>query len=381
MTADPSRDLVFLPTSSPAPDYYGGLRLGENRYANSIVALRASTGRVQWAFQTVHHDIWDYDNASPPALITLTRNGKSVPAVIQATKTGQLFVLHRDTGVPIFPVEERKVPASTVPGEEASPTQPFSAIPPLSPQSFIAEQAFGISPESQAACRKMIAGLRNEGMFTPPSLEGTLVVPSNIGGAHWGGVAVDERSGTVVVPVNRVAAMVQLIPAKGFDIAAARRESSRLGEDYEYTVMAETPYVMRRRLLLGPGNVPCTPPPFGALVAINLQTGARAWEVPLGTPPLPDGAPAPPVNLGMPNLGGPIVTAGRLAFIAATLDRMIRAFDLDSGKELWKAPLPAGGRATPMTYEAGGRQFVVIAAGGGNEFGTGDAILAFALLP
>ena len=225
----------------------------------------------------------------------------------------------------------------------------------------------------------MMAGLRNEGIFTPPSLEGTLAIPSNIGGAHWGGVAADNQSGIVVVPVNRIAAVVQLIPAKGFDLAAARQESSRLGQGYEYTMMEGTPYIMRRRLLLGPGQVPCTPPPFGALVAINLRTGGKLWDVPLGTPPLPPGAPAPPMDLGMPNLGGPIVTAGRLVFIAATLDRTFRAFDLDSGKELWKTPLPAGGRATPMTYEAGGRQFVVIAAGGGNEFGFGDAIVASAL--
>ena len=380
MTADPSRDLIFVPTSSPAPDYYGALRPGDNRYANSIVALRASTGRVVWHFQTVHHDLWDYDNASPPALVTVSRDGKSLPAVAQATKTGMLFVLNRDTGAPIFPVEERNVPASTVPGEEASPTQPFTtATPPLSPHSFTADQAFGITPESQAACKQMMTGLRNEGIFTPPSLEGTLAIPSNIGGAHWGGVSADNQSGIVVVPVNRVAAVVQLVPAKGFDLAAARQESSRLGQGYEYTAMEGTPYIMRRRLLLGPGQVPCTPPPFGALVAVSLRTGGKLWEMPLGTPPLPPGVPAPPMNLGMPNLGGPIITAGRLVFIAATLDRTFRAFDLDNGKELWKAPLPAGGRATPMTYEANGRQFVVIAAGGGNEFGYGDAIIAYAL--
>jgi quinoprotein glucose dehydrogenase len=328
----------------------------------------------------VHHDLWDYDNASPPALVDVTRDGKTIPAVVQATKTGQLFVLHRETGAPLFPVEERKVPASSVPGEEASPTQPFTAVtPPLSPHGFSADQAFGVTPDGVAACRQMIAGLRNEGIFTPPSLEGTLVIPSNIGGAHWGGVAADSQAGIVVVPVNRVAAMVQLIPARGFDLAAARQQSSRLGEGYEYTLMEGTPYVMRRRLLFGPGLVPCTPPPFGTLVAVSLRNGSKLWDVPLGTPPMPPGAPAPPENLGMPNLGGPIVTAGRLVFIGATIDRMFRAFDIDTGKELWKTSLPAGGRATPMTYESGGRQFVVIAAGGGNEFGQGDAILAFAL--
>jgi quinoprotein glucose dehydrogenase len=364
MATDEARDLLFLPTSSAAPDYYGAQRLGDNRYANSIVALRASTGNVVWHFQTVHHDLWDYDNAAPPALVSIQQNGKNVPAVLQATKTGQLFVLHRETGAPLFAVEERPVPRSTIPGEVTSPTQPFTAVtPPLSPHRFTADQAFGLTPEGRAACQKMIAGLRNEGIFTPPSLEGTLAMPSNIGGAHWGGIATVEQSGIAVVPVNRVAAMVQLIPAKDFDLKAARLESNRLGDGYEYTVMEGTPYIMRRRLLIGPGRVPCTPPPFGALVAVNLRTGAHLWEAPLDTPAL----------------GGPIATAGRLIFMAGTLDRMIRAFDVDSGKELWKAPLPAGGRATPMTYEAGGRQFVVIAAGGGNEFGTGDAIVAFAL--
>ena len=364
ISVDESRDLVFLPTSSAAPDYYGALRLGDNRYANSVVALRGSTGKVVWHFQTVHHDLWDYDNASPPALVSISRDGKTIPAVLQATKTGQLFVLHRETGAPIFPVEERPVPPSTIPGEEASPTQPFTSVtPPLSPHGFTAEDAFGTTPDSRAACRQMMAGLKNEGVFTPPSLEGTLVVPSNIGGAHWGGLAADAQSGIAVVATNRLAAMVQLIPTKNFDLTAARQESNRLGQGYEYTLMEGTPYVMRRRLLIGPDRIPCTPPPFGALVAVNLRTGARLWEAPLDTP----------------NLGGPIATAGRLVFMAGTLDRTIRALDLDSGKELWKAPLPAGGRATPMTYESGGRQFVVIAAGGGNEFGTGDAIIAFAL--
>ena len=374
MVADPGRDLVFLPTSSPAPDYYGGLRPGENRYANSVVALRASTGRVVWHFQTVHHDLWDYDNASPPALVTVTRGAARIPAVLQATKSGMLFVLNRETGEPVFPVEERAVPASDVPGETASPTQPFTAAtPPLSPLRYSAEDAWGPTPEVQAGCRAMMAGLRIDGPFTPPSLQGTLVVPGNIGGAHWGGVAADEGRGIAVVPVNRVAAMVQLIPAAGFNGDSMRREDAQRGlTDFEYTRMHGTPYIMRRRLLIGPAGLPCTPPPFGALVAVSLATGAIIWNVPLGTM-----GEAP--NLGSPNLGGPIVTASGLVFIGATLDRAIRAFDVETGRELWKAPLPAGARATPMTYEAGGRQFVVIAAGGGGPFGAGDAIVAFAL--
>ena len=215
IAADTARGLVFVPTSSPSPDYYGGERRGENRYANSIVALRASTGEVVWHFQTVHHDLWDYDNASPPALTTIRAGGREVDVVVQATKSGMLFVLDRATGTPVFPVEERPVPRSTVPGEEASPTQPFTTrTPPLSPHSFRLDDAWGVTPADREACRAAIAPLRNEGIFTPPSLEGTLVIPSNIGGAHWGGVAIEPSRQLAIVPVNRIPAMVQLIPLR-----------------------------------------------------------------------------------------------------------------------------------------------------------------------
>ena len=380
MVVDPERGLVFAPTSSPAPDYFGGERLGDNRYANSIVALRAETGEIAWSFQTVHHDLWDYDNASPPALVELVLGNERVPAVLQATKTGQLFVLHRETGDPLFAVEERPVPASDIPGERASPTQPFTAeIEPLSPHSFSAEDVWGLTPEDRDACREMVAGLRNEGIFTPPSLEGTLVMPSNIGGAHWGGVAHDPERQLAIVPVNRIAAMVQLIPAEGFSRRAAEAESERLGERYEYNVMRGTPYAMRRRFLRAPSGIPCTPPPFGTLVAVSLKTGLHAWSVPLGLPSADPELSAAPPGLGSPNLGGPIVTAGGLVFIAASLDEAIRAFDVETGAELWRADLPAWGRATPMTYEAGGRQFVVISAGAGGTFGDGDFVTAFSL--
>ncbi|MGH7448526.1 MAG: pyrroloquinoline quinone-dependent dehydrogenase, partial [Longimicrobiales bacterium] len=206
LVADPGRDLVFVPTGSAAPDYYGVLRLGDNRYANSIVALRASTGELVSSFQSVHHGLWDYDNAAPPAFVTIVRDGVEVPAVLQATKTGMLFVLHRETGEPIFPVEERAVPASAIPGEEASPTQPFtSAIAPLSPHAFTLDDIWGTTDEDRAACRAAIEPLRNEGIFTPPDTRGTLVMSSNIGGA-WGGLAWNPARRIAVIPVNRVAA-------------------------------------------------------------------------------------------------------------------------------------------------------------------------------
>jgi quinoprotein glucose dehydrogenase len=382
IVADPARDLVFVPTSAPSPDYYGGARLGRNDYANSLVALRASTGKVVWHFQTVHHDLWDYDNASPPALVTIQRDGRALPAVVQATKTGMLFVLHRETGEPLFPVEERPVPASTVPGERAWPTQPFSSLPALSPHARLdPDSVWGSTAGDSVACRALVRGLRNQGIFTPPSLEGTLARPSNIGGAHWGGVAYDPEREIVIVPVNTVAAMVQLIPADSVSEKALHQESSRLG--YELNRMEGTPYYMRRRLLLSPSRAPCTPPPFGKLVAVSLRTGRRLWEVPLGSPAglLPSAGQRVGTELGSPNLGGPIATAGGLVFIGATLDRHLRAFDIETGRELWRAALPAGAKATPMTFEGkDGRQYIAIAAGGdGAVFGKGDELLAFAL--
>ena len=370
MVADPERGLIFAPTSSPGPDYFGGLRPGDNRYANSIVALKAATGEVVWHFQTVHHDIWDYDNASPPALATIRRGGEDMPAVLQATKTGMLFVLHRDTGAPLFPVEERDVPASDIARERASKTQPFSSIQ-LSPQGLALKDLGHLDEADRIACENVIKGLRHEGIFTPPSERGTLARPSNIGGAHWGGLAFNVDRQIAVVPVNTIASMVQLMPAN-FDEYAAEVESDRLGLGYEYTHMEGTGYVMRRRFLRGPSGAFCSPPPWGVLVGVDLASGKKAWEVPLGNHA--DGKVA-----GSPNLGGPIATAGKLVFIGATVEKAFRAFDVETGELLWRAELPAGARATPITYRAGGRQFVVVSAGGGDLFGEGDYLIAFAL--
>jgi quinoprotein glucose dehydrogenase len=383
LAADPERDLVFVPTASPSPDYYGGERPGDNRYANSVVALRASTGRVVWHFQTVHHDLWDYDNAPPPALVILRRDGRELPVVLQATKTGQLFVLHRETGEPVFPVEERPVPASDVAGERAAVRQPFSALPQLGLARLAAADVWGLTDADRAACRREVAALRNDGMFTPPSLRGTLVAPSNVGGAHWGGVAFDPVRQIAVVPVNRLAAVVQLLPRAQFDSSRAlARRGERLDGDWEYAPMAGTPYGMRRRILRAPSGLPCTPPPFGALVAISLDNGRVLWEVPLGTMrgPVPEEVVATlPGGGGSPNLGGPVVTASGVVFIGGAVDRALRAFDIETGRELWRAALPAGAKATPMTYRVRGRQYVTVAAGGGSLWGKGDAIVTFAL--
>ena len=377
IAADPARDLVFLPTSSASVDYWGGERKGDNRYANSIVALRASTGTIVWHFQIIHHDLWDYDNASPPALVTIRKDGRYVPVVIQGNKNGMVYVLDRVTGVPVFPVDERPVPASDVSGEAASPTQPFTTFfPPLVPHTIGSTDAFGADSAGIAWCRGQFATFRHDGVFTPPSLRGTLVVPSNIGGAHWGGLVFDPAGEQLIVPVNRLATLIRLIPRASYvDTVWQHNRTS------EFAPMRGTPYVLQREILRGPGGLPCTKPPYGELVALSTRTGQVTWRIPLGGVGAlggPGGSPAP---IGSPNLGGPIITASGIVFIAAALDAKLRAIDAATGKELWSGALPAGGKATPMTFQSrSGRQFVVIAAGGDNDvWGVGDALVAFAL--
>ena len=381
--ADPIRNVVYVPTSSPSVDYFGGERKGDNKYANSITAINAATGAVLWSFQTVRHDLWDYDNASPPMLVTLQIGGRAVPALLLATKTGQLFALNRETGESLFPISRGNVPASDVPGEEAATTQILgSGLPALSPQRLSLDEVWGPMPEGLAACRQRFGELRNDGTFTPPSIRGSLIMPSNVGGAHWGGIAFDPSNDVVVVPTNRIAAVITLIPRATYE---ARQGKETVGERIgtEYAMMRGTPFVLKRELFLGPSNAPCTPPPFGALTALSLRTRQILWSVPLGTSEGLEkiGIRVPPDIQGAINLGGPITTASGLVFIGAALDRYFRAFDVTNGHELWKFALPAGGKATPMTYlGSDGRQYVVIAAGGdGKAWGWSDEIIAFAL--
>jgi quinoprotein glucose dehydrogenase len=279
-------------------------------------------------------------------------------------------------------VTERPVPKSDIPGEEAWPTQPVSGLPALSPQSIALDEIWGATPEDRDWCRTRAAALRNDGNFTPPSERGSLIVPSNVGGAHWGGVAWDPEHEIVVVPTNRIAAVITLIPRDAYEAVRAKEtKGERIG--LEYTNMHGTPYWMKREVFLSPNGSLCTPPPFGALVAVSLRTGKMLWSTPLGTTEGLDrlGIRAPADIRGMINLGGPITTAGGLVFIGASTDAYLRAFDVETGAELWKAKLPASGKATPMTYRgADGRQYVVIAAGGdGKAWGKSDEVVAFAL--
>lgn len=380
ISVDAGRGLIFIPTGSASPDFYGGERPGLNNYANSLVALRADTGELVWYRQLIHHDLWDYDLAAQPMLIDFEREGKFIPAVVQATKTGMLFVFDRETGEPVFEIVERPVPTSTVPGETASPTQPFPATPTLVSHAAITPQdAWGLTVFDRAKCRDLIGKYRSEGLYTPPSLQGTILSPSFAGGVNWGSLAFDHERQLILAAVNHVPMVATLVPREQLK---PMRGSKRY-PDSEFSEQAGTPYGMRREMLASPLGLPCTAPPWGSLAAIDLRRNAILWQVVLGS--TRDRTPwfVPSRTIGMPNMGGPIVTAGGLAFIGAATDNYLRAFDIQTGRELWKGRLPAGGQATPMSYEIGGRQYVVIAAGGHGGLKTtkGDYVIAFALPP
>jgi quinoprotein glucose dehydrogenase len=374
MSADHERGLVFLPTSSPSPDFYGGLRPGDNQYANSVVALHVDSGEVAWSFQTVHHDVWDYDLASQPGLYSVWKDGRSNDVVAQPTKTGFIFVLDRDTGEPFLPVEERPVPQNGARGERLSPTQPFPVEPPpLVPDRVTADDAFGITWFDKRQCRKRIEESLAQGLFTPPSEQGTLLYPFTGGGANWGSAAFDPTRNLLVVNMNNMAHHVMLFESDDL------KDIRKVFHDQEVSPQEGAPFGMKREMLMSKLGLPCTAPPWGIIAGVDLATGKIVWRKTLGT--TEDLSPGPPVKLGTPNLGGPIVTAGGLVFIAAALDNYLRAFDLENGGELWKGRLPAGGQATPMTYEWEGRQYVVMFAGGYSRIGSklGDHLVAFSL--
>jgi len=368
ISVDEEHDLVFVPTGSAAPDYYGGIRKGDNKWANSVVALRASTGKLVWGFQVVHHDLWDYDVASQPTLLTW-KDG--TPAVVINTKMGHVFVLNRLTGKPLLPVEDRKVPQTDIAGEETSPTQPFSTIS-LVPEKFEAADAWGPKPEDGKWCQDKIAASRNEGIFTPPSLKGTIQAPGNVGGVNWGSAAYDPQRHLMFANTNRLVAWVKLIPRTDYEAEVHKDQDNRIYG--EFGDQEPSAYGMYRTFLFSPSGAPCNKPPWGTTEAVDLFTGKIAWNVPLGTM-------APGMTTGSINLGGPMATAGGLVFTSATIEPRLHAFDSETGKELWNYELPAGGQATPMTYTWKGKQYLVMAAGGHGKMGSkqGDYVIAFAL--
>jgi quinoprotein glucose dehydrogenase len=379
MSADDARGLVFLPTTSPSPDFWGGMRLGDDGDADSVVALDIRTGRKVWAFKTVHHDVWDYDNPAQPTLGMVAWGGKSQPAVLQPTKQGLLFTLNRETGAPVIPVEERRVPQGAAPGDALSPTQPFPTAPrPLAPSVIRAEDAFGVTPWEKAACRRMIEGARHEGLFTPPSTRGTIIYPFTGGGTNWGGLAFDEGRQVAYVNTSNAMHLLTLIPA---DRVAALR---RAHPDEEISPQTGAPFGMWRTVMKSQLGLPCNRPPWGQLHAIDMRTGAILWETPLGdTGDIAPGSQWLLPHSGSPNIGGPLATASGLVFIGAGLDNHLHAFDAAGGKELWRGRLPGGAQATPMTYVWKGRQYVLIASGRNDMLGSGggadDQVIAFAL--
>jgi quinoprotein glucose dehydrogenase len=381
LAADPELGLVYVPTGTVSPDFYGGEREGDNLYANSLVALYAETGEIAWHQQLVHHDLWDYDLASQPTLVELEHGGEIIPAVLQGTKMGLVFSFDRRTGEPVFDIEERAVPQGGAPGEHLSPTQPFPVAPPsVSEHHRVTEEdAWGMFYFDKKDCREKIAGLRSDGIYTPPGTGGSISLPGFAGGINWGGLAFDPDNQVAVVFSLEIATEVTLVPR---DDLGSVYESGEY-EDQEFAQQSGTPYGMRRQTLMSFADMPCVAPPFGRMTAIDMRTGEFVWQTSFGT--IQDVAPAiaPNLEIGMAGAGGPIVTAGGLVFIAASMDNYLRAFDLLTGEKLWEGRLPAGGQATPMTYidEKTGKQVVVIAAGGHPNMGTtlGDYVVAFAL--
>lgn len=374
MTADIENGLVFLPTTSPSPDYYAGTRKFDMPLTSAIVAVKAKTGEVVWSFQTIHHDVFDFDHGAHPLLVTIQKDGRARDVAILHTKMGWVFVFDRLTGEPLWPIKEVPVPQSTVPGETTSPTQPVPVgIDAISKQAISREDMWGVTPFDKSWCEKRFDELDYDGMYTPPSLKGSIASPSPFGGSNWGGASYDPGTNQLIVKSQNLPMIIKLTPATEMDPDAPPTFSSR--------PLNGTPYYFEGEVFMSPLGIPCIAPPWGTLTALNMDTGKISWQVPLGQSRR-WGINVPAfLGWGSPNVGGPISTAGGLTFIAATMDEKIRAFDTKTGEELWEDGLPATGVSVPLTYEAGGRQFVVIAAGGVARMypNLDDSIVAYAL--
>lgn len=360
MSVDEKRGWVFLALGSASFDFYGGLRLGQNLFANCTLALDASTGKRIWHYQVVHHDLWDRDLPVLPALLTVNHEGRRVDAVAQLTKFGRIFLLDRESGDPLFPVEERPVPASDIPGERAWPTQPFPLKPPpYTRQAFTEDELTNISPEAHAHALAQFKKLKSGNMWNPPSLQGTLVFPGLDGGSDWGGGSIDPETGWLYVNSHDEPYIITLTPAKP-------------GSGYPYGITGYNHF-------LDPDGYAAIKPPWGQLTAVDLNRGEIVWQVVLGEFKDLTVRGIPPT--GTQNIGGSVVTAGGLVFVGATQDEKFRAFDKTDGRLLWEGDLDAGGYASPATYEVRDKQYVVIAAGGGGKPRTksGDAFVVFAL--
>ncbi|RLQ23588.1 pyrroloquinoline quinone-dependent dehydrogenase [Seongchinamella sediminis] len=382
ISVDQSLGLVYLPTGTPSPDYYGVNRPDDTRYANSVVALELATGKVRWHFQHVRHDLWDYDTPAQPILFEWQKDGETVPALAQPTKQGFVFVLDRRSGESLWEITEQPVPSSQIRGEKSAPTQPKPiAPPPLLDPFLMPEQAWGLTPWDRGDCARQLAELDNLGLFTPLSEKTTLMFPGSLGGANWGGGAITPGSGVLVLNVNAAPFTGRLVPNEQIDTSQDGKDHPTDGQRF-VVPMKGTPYTVEINALVSPLGIPCNAPPWGKLVAVDLVAGEILWETALGSVHELGPFPLPfHIDWGTPNLGGGIATAGGLFFIAATMDRQLRAFDLASGETLWRYTLPVDATATPMTYTYRGRQYLVINAGGHFMFNreAGDYLYAFAL--
>lgn len=375
-SVDPALGMVYVPLGNQSPDQFGAARTPQvERFSSAIVGLDATNGRLRWVRQTVHHDLWDRDVPSQPTLVDLSTSNGMVPALVGPTKQGDVFVLDRRTGVPIFPVREAAFKGTAVTGDTTSPTQPVSSFS-FMPPPLREKDMWGATPFDQIACRIRFRSLDYVGPYTPPSLKGALVYPGNTGVFNWGGVAVDPVRQVMIGSPMRLAFYQKLIPRKNAEARYVSEGKAAFGENFG------GPYAAKMGAVLSPVGVPCQAPPWGSLVGASLQSGKTVWRIRNGT--TRDSFPIVPLPLpiGVPSLGGPMITAGGVFFYSGTLDDYLRAYDMNTGKELWKGRLPAGGQATPMTYRAAdNRQMVVVAAGGHGSFGTklGDSLVAYAL--
>lgn len=380
-SVDEALGLVYVPMGNQPPDQWGGRRTAAvERFSSSVVALDLATGRVRWVFQTVHHDLWDYDVPAQPVLVDLTVRGQRVPALVQPTKQGEIFVLDRRTGTPIHPVTEVAAPQGAAGGDHTAATQPVSAIS-FAPPTLRERDMWGATLIDQMVCRIAFRQLRYEGRFTPPSLGGTLVNPGNFGVFNWGSIAVDPVRGVAFTTPAVLGFTSQLVPRPDATTLLVQKHGATKGSLPALNENFGAPFAARMQPFVSPFGLPCQEPPWGTVAGVDLNAGRIVWRHRNGT--VRDLSPLPlPFRMGVPNLGGPIVTAGNVAFLSGTLDDTVRAYDVTNGRELWRHRLPAGGQATPMSYQGeDGRQYVLVAAGGHGSTGTrpGDAVIAFAL--
>ena len=374
MSVDEDLRMVYLPMGNSPPDQWGGRRDAmTEKFSSSITALSLDTGQVKWVFQTVHHDLWDMDVPAQPSLIDLDIDGTRTPALVQATKQGDIYVLDRRTGAPLLPVTEAPAPQGAAAGDRAAPTQPYSALS-FQPARLRESDMWGASIFDQLACRIAFRRLRYEGRYTPPSTQGSLIYPGNFGTFNWGGVAVDPRRQALFAMPVYLAFVSKLVPRGDASTSYVSKGPPGLNENYG------APFAVELKPFMSPIGLPCQAPPWGYVAGASLRDGKIAWEHKNGT--VRDLSPLPlPFEMGVPGIGGPIMTAGGVAFLSGSLDNYVRAYDVTDGHKLWQARLPAGGQATPMTYEQNGRQYVLVVAGGHGSTGTkkGDAVIAYAL--